>query len=165
MMTAHHRQGMALAERAAAQAVDPLLRARARLMYASQAGEIAVMDRWRASWGATGASGHDHGDMPGMIPEDEMAQLSATKGEGFDVRFVTLMSRHHAGAIQMAQDALRDAGDPRVKIFSESIAHQQCGDIALMHGAAGWRAVGTALRSFWLSLIGGIEWRRDCAQP
>jgi uncharacterized protein (DUF305 family) len=162
MMSAHHRQGMVLARIAAEQAPDETLRARARLMFAGQAGEIGVMQQWTQSWFGATADAHDHASRPGMLAQDDIERLRATTGASFDPLFVELMSRHHRGAIAMAQDALRRGGDPRIRIFSEGIAHQQCGDIALMHRAEGARAVRIALRSFWLSLRGRIDPQRDC---
>jgi uncharacterized protein (DUF305 family) len=161
-MSAHHRQGMELAQLAAIRAQDDDLRSRARLMYAGQHGEIGVMERWLGSWFGAAPMSHAHEAMPGMIDEDEIARLRAAEGRDFDARFVELMSRHHAGAITMAQEAMRLGGDPRIVIFSQGVAHQQCGDIALMHGLEGTRAVGFALRSFWLSLRERIVPARDC---
>jgi uncharacterized protein (DUF305 family) len=162
MMTAHHRQGLALARLAAEQARDPDLRARARLMFAGQNGEIGVMSQWARSWFDASLDRHDHLAMPGMLADADFDRLRASAGVDFDPLFVELMSRHHEGAIAMAQEALGRGGDPRIRIFSQGIAHQQCGDIALMHGSEGVGAVRIALRSFWLSLRGRIDPARDC---
>ena len=97
-----------------------------------------------------------------MLSEADVARLRSTTGAGFDPLFVELMSHHHEGAIAMAQQAMSQGGDPRIRIFSEGITHQQCGDIALMHGAEGVDPVRIALRSFWLSMQAKVDPERDC---
>jgi len=44
------------------------------------------------------------------------------------------MSFHHAGAIAMAEEAMLEAGDPRLRIMSHAIRHAQRGEIDLMRG-------------------------------
>jgi uncharacterized protein (DUF305 family) len=147
-MAAHHAQGVELAEMAAEQASDPHLRAIARMMAAAQRGEIAIFDQWWQSWfgGPLPSSTlHDHLGMPGIIPEDQLHALRETGQESFDPLFVELMTVHHSGAIAMADEAMTEAGDLRLKLMSHAIRHQQLGQIELMHGSEGIRAVRAAL--------------------
>jgi uncharacterized protein (DUF305 family) len=147
-MAAHHAQGIELAQLAAERAQDPHLRALARLMAATQKGEIAVFDQWWRSWFGDAlppASPEDHATMPGMLSMEQLEGLNRAEGVGFDPLFVRLMSIHHEGAIAMAQEALRDAGDLRLKLMSHAIRHEQRGEIALMHGTEGLPAVKAAV--------------------
>jgi uncharacterized protein (DUF305 family) len=147
-MAAHHAQGIELAQLAAERAQDPHLRALVRLMAATQKGEIAVFDQWWRSWFGDAlppASPEDHATMPGMLSMEQIEGLKRAEGVGFDPLFVRLMSIHHEGAIAMAQEALRDAGDLRLKLMSHAIRHEQRGEIALMHGTEGLPAVKAAV--------------------
>jgi uncharacterized protein (DUF305 family) len=55
--------------------------------------------------------------------------------DAFDHLFVRLMSIHQEGAIAMADEAVQEANDPRLKLMSHAIRHEQSGEIELMHGA------------------------------
>lgn len=152
-MSEHHAQGAALAALAVEKAEDPRLRALAGLMEAAQNGEIAVMSQWWDSWfPAVPAlcTPQEREAMPGMARPDEVEALRRAEGRAFDALFVTLMSRHHAGAAQMADEALGQAGDPRVRLLSHAIRHQQRGEIDLMRGARDLAAVAAATRNLLL---------------
>ncbi len=148
-MAAHHAQGVELALLAAERAQDAHLRALARLMAAEQKGEIAVFERWWRGWfgGALPpAAAEDHAAMPGMVPAEEVEALrQAPADDAFDARFVAAMTSHHRGAVAMADEALRRAGDLRLRLMSHAIRHEQRGEIELMRGAGGFAAVGAAV--------------------
>jgi uncharacterized protein (DUF305 family) len=138
-MATHHRKGIEIAEIGAAHAGDPHLRALARMMIAGQNGEIAILAQWWRSWFAgelPDATPDEHRTMPGMIAEMPIANLRAAQAADFDRLFVSLMSAHHQGAIDMAYDALKNATDPRLKTISYSIGYEQRGEINLMRGTA-----------------------------
>jgi uncharacterized protein (DUF305 family) len=48
----------------------------------------------------------------------------------------------------MAEEAIRRAGDPRLRVMAHAIRHAQKGEIALMYGARGLAAVRMALHAF-----------------
>jgi uncharacterized protein (DUF305 family) len=149
-MTAHHAQGIAVARLAAAKAEDQHLRALARLMIAAQQGEIRVFEQWWRSWfnnppEPPAATAQEHAAMPGMLSPGEIAGLERLDGAVFDQRFITLMTFHHKGAIAMADEAISQAGDPRLKLMSQAIRHEQRGEIELMHGTEGFAATMAAL--------------------
>ncbi len=138
-MAAHHRQGVEIAAIAAEKAQDPHLRALARMMIAGQNGEIAILAQWWRSWFAgdiPDASPEEHRTMPGMIGPDQITRLRAASAADADGLFVSLMSAHHQGAIDMAHDALSNAADPRLKLISYTIGYEQRGEINLMRGTA-----------------------------
>lgn len=149
-MSAHHDQGIILARLAAERARDPHLRALARLMAAAQQGENAIFAQWWQSWFPTFSqicSPAEEVGMPGMLRPDQVEQLRSAEGEGFDTLFVDLMTRHHQGAIRMADEAIRKAGDLRLKLMSHAIRHEQRGEIALMQGSRGVSAVRSAVEN------------------
>jgi uncharacterized protein (DUF305 family) len=45
--------------------------------------------------------------------------------ENYDQRFINMMSRHHEGAIHMAQDAVKNAKHPEIKQFAQKIINDQ----------------------------------------
>jgi hypothetical protein len=51
----------------------------------------------------------------------------------------------------MADAALSEAGDPRLRIMAHAIRHQQQGEINLMHGVEGIAAVRAASRAMFYS--------------
>ena len=136
MMIFHHEIGIDLAQRAAAQADEQQLRQLASLMIADQSGETDLMRRWWQSWfGSTmlPLSPDEQAAMPGMPTVAAMQDLASAKGRVFDVLFVEIMSRHHAGAITMATEAMDRAVDPRTRIMAQGIRHAQRNQIAIMH--------------------------------
>lgn len=152
-MAAHHTQGAELALLAAERAQDTHLRALARLMAAEQRGEIAIFDQWWRSWfGGTlpPATAEDHAIMPGMLPVAEIEALRQAEVGAFDARFVAAMTSHHQGAIAMADEAIREAGDFRLRLMSHAIRHEQRGEIELMRGSQGFAAVRAALLNMLL---------------
>ena len=152
-MAAHHEQGVELAAIGAARANDPHLRALARLMGAAQLGEIRIFRQWWGSWFGTPlppASPREDMSMPGMLTEAQLAVVRRAPPAEFDRRFVEAMSFHHRGAIRMANDALANGSDPRIRIMAHAIRHEQTGEIALMHGIRpGWRVIQIGLSSLF----------------
>ena len=147
-MVTHHQQGIELAALAAARAQDPHLRALARLMVASQAGENEILQAWWKSWfdiPMTICSAAERAVMPGLLSAEQIEQLRRVPDSTFDTQFVQAMTYHHAGAVRMADDELHGSGDLRLKLFAHAIRHGQQGEIALMNGASGWPAVSLAI--------------------
>jgi uncharacterized protein (DUF305 family) len=150
-MAAHHAQGVELAELGAVRAKDPHLRALAQLMAAAQLGEIRIFRQWWGSWFGTPlppATPAEHMTMPGMLTEGQVRAVRQASPAEFDRRFVDAMSAHHRGAIRMADNALAEGSDPRIRIMAHAIRHEQTGEIALMHGIRpGWRVIRIGLSS------------------
>jgi uncharacterized protein (DUF305 family) len=151
-MLTHHEQGILLAEIAAEKASDPHLRALSKLMIASQRGEARILSHWWASWFVEPrqvCSAQERASMPGLLDAGEVARLESTEASSFDVLFLELMTRHHAGAVAMADAQLRGGSDPRLRIMAQAIRHEQQGEIALMHGVSGGGAVSAAFRNMF----------------
>lgn len=149
-MSAHHEQGIVLARLAAERASDPHLQALARLMAAAQQGENAVFAQWWQSWFGSLSqvcSPSEEAQMPGMVHPDQLERLRRAEGSSFDTLFVDLMTQHHRGAIEMADEAVERANDIRLKLMSHAIRHEQRGEIALMHGSRGLSAVQSAVEN------------------
>jgi uncharacterized protein (DUF305 family) len=166
-MAAHHEQGVELASIAAERATNEELKALARLMAASQAGEISIFRQWWRSWfdgELPPATAVDHSAMKGMLPPEQVEELRTADASAFDRLFVERMSTHHRGAISMAESAIRHASDPRLRIMAIGIRHEQRGEIDLMNGARGVPAVRAALATL-VSRSGSGDYGSGSAPP
>lgn len=148
-MSTHHRQGVELAALGAERASDRHLQALSRLMAASQSGEIRVMGNWWRRWFGPGmevCSASETAAMPGYLTEARLDRVRHASRSEFDTLFVEAMTIHHRGAAAMADAELRDGSDIRLRTLAHAIRHAQQGEIALMNGATGIRAVQLSFR-------------------
>jgi len=151
-MSTHHEQGIVLASIAAERAEDPHLRALSKLMAASQTGEARLLAHWWGSWFAEPmqiCSAEERAAMPGLLDAAEVDRLRSTDTQSFDRLFVELMTKHHKGAVAMADSQLRGGSDLRLRIMAQAIRHEQQGEIALMRGADGRHGVCLAFRNMF----------------
>ncbi len=135
-MTAHHQVGVRLSLLAADKAIDDELRMLGRLMAAQQEAEIRIMAQWWCGWYGgeiPPLTPEEVAQMPGMPHPAAVDALEDLSGMAFQERFLTLMIPHHEGAVLMASDAIHHAGDPRLRIFGDSIRHTQRNQIAQMN--------------------------------
>jgi uncharacterized protein (DUF305 family) len=73
--------------------------------------------------------------MPGMLTDEEMAELDRARGPEFDRLFLEGMIRHHQGAIDMVEVLLKSYGaaqDETVFKFSNDVFADQSTEIAVM---------------------------------
>ena len=155
-MSTHHEQGILLASMAAERAVDPHLRALSKLMAASQGGEVRILAHWWTSWFREPmqiCSARERAAMSGLLDAADIAKLESIVATSFDGLFVDLMTRHHTGAVAMADAQLRGGSDPRLQVMAQAIRHEQQGEIALMHGIDGVRAVSLAFRNMFADQV------------
>ncbi len=143
MMIPHHHQALkmsALAERHASSKAVRILADRIR---GAQAPEIQAMSSWldernievpRADADPMkyDHSQHGHNSMMGMMTKAEMKELSAARGERFDRLYLRGMIRHHAGAVDMAEDAAQDGTDMIVSEMTADVAATQSAEIGRM---------------------------------
>ena len=105
-LTAHHQQGLELTALAEEQARDPAVRELADDTEATQRAEVEQLTGWLEEWGENVS--HDPEDageeIPGLISEDQLAQLAAASGTVWRELFLTYLIEHHRGAIVLAAD-------------------------------------------------------------
>jgi uncharacterized protein (DUF305 family) len=65
-----------------------------------------------------------------MATEEELLELGAASGAEADDLFVTLMVRHHLGALDMAEFAVERAESAEVRAMAAGMAEGQRGEIA-----------------------------------
>ena len=151
-MSTHHEQGIQLASMAAERAVNPHLRALAKLMAASQTGEKRLFDHYWLSWFGSPmqiCSARERAAMPGLLDDAQIDQLREVSPAEFDSLFVSTMTIHHAGAVKMADDEFRNGSDLRLRAMAHAIRHEQQGEIALMNCANGGTAVVLAIQNMF----------------
>lgn len=83
-----------------------------------------------------------------MSMEDMMASMNAEltgkTGDEFDKAFLTEMTAHHQGAIEMAELAQQNAKHQEIKTMADAIISAQTGEIEQMQGwKASWYGTGT----------------------
>lgn len=147
-MIPHHRQAIEMSRLAAQRAQSEDVKKLANQIEAAQAPEITTLTGWLRQWGVPvsatnmpskpnmnhGDMGHDgmgHGGM-GMMSPDEMQQLAKASGAEFDRMFLTMMIKHHEGAVTMAQTELRDGQYPPATQLAQKIIDTQHAEIATM---------------------------------
>jgi uncharacterized protein (DUF305 family) len=136
-MIAHHAQAIHMSRLAASRGADPKLLRFALKIDQSQWAEIRLMQDWLHAHGqvAPDTSSWRTMSMPGMLTAEELAQLDAARGAEFDRLFLTLMIRHHEGALLMVADLLatpRAAQDVDVNVFANDVESVQTAEIAVM---------------------------------
>lgn len=141
-MRVHHAQALAMTALVPERTDRADLNLFVQRMDISQRGELEQLDRMlaeheaaveRTGGGAPGGhSGHtadgDHGDMPGMLTDEQMAQLEAATGDQFARIFLAAMTQHHQGALVMVEDLLATEGaaaDPRLFQFAQHVDSDQ----------------------------------------
>jgi len=136
-MIAHHAQAVHMSRMAAARGANARLLRLAQKIDQSQAGEIVLMQEWLRANGqfAPDTSAWRTMTMHGMLTADELAQMAAARGAAFDRQFLTLMIRHHQGALRMVADlyaAPRAAQDVDVSVLANDVETTQTAEIAVM---------------------------------
>ena len=76
-------------------------------------------------------------DMPGMASEGEMEALGDASGSAFEQMWLQMMTEHHEGAIEMAEEEVADGEFPDTVALAEEIAQAQAAEIAQMEDMLG----------------------------
>lgn len=132
-MLPHHEQAVEMADIILAKdGIDPQVLNLAQTIKDEQQPEIETMTAWLAEWDApTSMGGMDHGSgtMGGMMSDDDMANLDGATAKTASELFLTQMTAHHMGAIEMAQTEI-DAGESSAAIdLATSIVSTQQAEI------------------------------------
>ncbi|MEV7804259.1 DUF305 domain-containing protein [Microbispora sp. NPDC088329] len=136
MMIPHHRQAVEMAKLAEGRASDPRVVRLAERIEAAQSPEIRTMSGWLTAWGEpvsgeSPAPAHRHA-MPGMMSPEEMRRLEGLSGRAFDREFLSMMIRHHEGAVTMGRDELRGGVYEPARRLAASVVSSQSAEITEM---------------------------------
>jgi len=156
-MQVHHAQAIDMAMTIHRKTADEDVRALAYDIATGQSAQRGEMYDWLVKWGlpqsggapmawmAASDAGHDHGvtsaepmtaeeerEAMGMASPAELTALAEAEGTAADCLFLSLMIRHHEGAIPMADAVLELASDPRTLTVAESMRNGQQFEIDAM---------------------------------
>lgn len=144
-MIGHHAQAVQMSRLAPTNEASRSVQILAERIAVAQQDEIAFMQRWlreREHPVPAADAAHAHGEhadhaplMPGMLTAAEFAALQTARGTAFDRLFLTLMIKHHAGALVMVDQLLASPGaaqDDDVYKFVADVNADQDTEIARM---------------------------------
>lgn len=143
-MVPHHTQAVEMATLASSRASNANVKALAKRIEAAQGPEIMKMQGWLKDWGkATETTAMGHSNMTGsskggsslgdgMMSDADMSKLMKASGAGFDRMFLTMMTKHHQGAVAMARTELAKGKDKDAKALAQSIQDSQTKEITEM---------------------------------
>ena len=145
-MIQHHAGAHALVDMTAGRDLDPEVHALAEGIRMAQAPEIETMSDWLQEWGqpvpetvrdhANAHGGHGGGDtgsdMPGMLSDEEMAELAGASDAEFEDAWLRAMIEHHRGAIEMAETEHADGQNSDAVELAKKIATEQAAEIDKM---------------------------------
>lgn len=138
-MISHHEQAVEMADLALAKATDPKVKDLADRIKAAQVPEITTLKGWLTSWGEDVKAGGGMGGMAGMgdsamMTTQEMGQLEAAAAADLDRLFLTMMVKHHRGAIGMAKTEGAKGTYLPAKSLATQITTSQTAEIDEMEG-------------------------------
>lgn len=146
-MIPHHAQAVVMGRWAATHGARADVQRLCLRIIAAQSDEIGMMRRWlrerQQEVPDSNATRHvmKMGDMkhemmmPGMLTDEQMAQLDRARGSEFDRLFLNGMIGHHQGAIQMVETLLRNGNaghDESVFRFANDVVSDQSAEIVVM---------------------------------
>jgi uncharacterized protein (DUF305 family) len=150
-MIRHHAQALVMADWARTRAERQAVKILAARIDVSQRDEIATMQRWltdrreavpevlpASDMRAHHVAAHDM--MPGMLTHEELMRLEQATGAEFERLFLTLMIRHHEGALTMVRQLFSSAGaaqDPTIFRFASDVEADQMAEIDRMRTMLG----------------------------
>lgn len=146
-MIGHHAQALVMAGWAPTHGASGPVRRLCERILNGQQDEIITMQQWLAdrekpvppadpAGMSMVTNGVEHTmRMPGMLTDEQMKQLDAARGAGFDRLFLTFMIQHHKGAVAMVKQLFSTYGaaqDQTVFKFASDVNVDQSTEIARM---------------------------------
>ena len=139
-MVPHHSQAVAMAELVPDRTDRPELNELAETIISTQNEEIEQMNTLLSDAGAEPVEGGmDHGGMTeggmtmsGMMDDQQMQDLESAEGQDFELMFLDMMTAHHQGAIEAAEQVLDAGENPEVADLAEHIIEAQQAEIEQM---------------------------------
>jgi uncharacterized protein (DUF305 family) len=135
-MGKHHQQALDMAALVPQSSQNEEVTAIAAKIHDEQAPEIAKFGQLVKEFGAQAMPSTDmpemsgsNTSMDGMVPDSAVEHLKTLNGSGFDKAWVGLMIEHHKGAVDMAQDELKNGENAEVKQIAQNIVTTQTAEI------------------------------------
>jgi uncharacterized protein (DUF305 family) len=143
-MIPHHAQATEMVNLARTRGLDPEVQVIADEILAAQSVEVETMVDWLTDWGEPipptsqdHANAHGEGmdmdtDLPGMLSEDQLAELDDARGDEFQTMWLEMMIEHHEGAVEMAETEVDEGENAKAIALAEDIISAQEGEISQM---------------------------------
>jgi uncharacterized protein (DUF305 family) len=147
-MIPHHAQAVQMVVMTQGRPLEPAVQKLADSIRDAQVPEVETMSGWLTDWEkevpATSLDhtngGHDmHGmggmsadDMPGMMTSEEMDQLENASDADFQDLWLTMMIKHHEGAIDMARTEIAEGRFTDAIELAKSMQSSQQDEILAM---------------------------------
>ncbi len=141
-MLPHHAQALSMIDLTVGRRLEPEVMQLIEDIRSAQTPEIETMAGWLEGWGKkVPETGRGHSmegmdehtmDMPGMMSDQEMADLKSATGTAFQRMFLQMMIRHHEGAVAMARVEQTDGKFPAAVSLARSIEKGQRSEINTM---------------------------------
>uniref|UniRef100_A0AAU2K4F4 DUF305 domain-containing protein n=1 Tax=Streptomyces sp. NBC_00049 TaxID=2903617 RepID=A0AAU2K4F4_9ACTN len=139
-MIPHHRQAVEMADLAATRAGSAEVKKLAAEIKQAQDPEIRTLSGWLTAWGEpvpAADGGHGGHSMNGMMTAEEMDRLDKASGKAFDTAFLTMMVKHHEGAVTMAEAERSGGAYQPAKDMAGAIVTSQSAEISRMKAMLG----------------------------
>lgn len=145
-MVPHHAQALVMVDMTRGRDLDPEFEQLTQQILDAQGPEIEEMTGWLRDWdqpipetSRDHANAHDDSmdmddmnDMAGMMSGAELDDLEAADASSFEDMWLTMMIRHHEGAIEMAMVEQEDGEFPASIALAEGIETSQRAEIEQM---------------------------------
>lgn len=137
MMIPHHQQAVAMSDTLSKKSgVSAETTGLAKEIKAAQQPEITTMQGWLKAWGhdmSGGMGGMNHrGTDNGMATDAEMKTFDQTGGTAAEKMYLEMMTKHHQGAIAMAQNETKNGKNTDAVTLANNIITSQQQEITTM---------------------------------
>jgi uncharacterized protein (DUF305 family) len=148
-MIPHHAQAVKIAKWAPTHGASDAVKRMCERIVVAQTDEIVIMQNWLIDRGKPAPPAdathmvHMQGGvehkmlMPGMLTDEELANLDKARGVEFDRLFLTYMIKHHNGAVGMVDELFKQYGggqDETVFKMASDIYADQTTEVGRMQG-------------------------------
>ncbi len=141
-MYPHHAQALEMATMVDGRSTNQAVIDLATQIKGAQQPEMDTMTELLTSFGKPAPSTDTMGGMDmsgstamsGMMSADDMTRLGTLSGTEFDKTWLTMMTEHHAGAVEMANTELSDGANADAKALATDIIAAQNAEIETMKG-------------------------------
>lgn len=147
-MSMHHAQAVDMSFIVSERVDNPEIRSFAYDIINTQSTQRGMMLGWLQLWGGSANSdgtmawmngghhvhtpGMDMSSMMGMATKEEMAELAAASGQAAEQLFLTLMTKHHVGGVEMAESVLTQSTNRAVRSLAEAMVSGQQSELEYM---------------------------------
>jgi uncharacterized protein (DUF305 family) len=146
-MIQHHAQALLMVDLTLGRPMGEEVHGLAEEIRAAQGPEIEAMARWLTDWDEDipetvrdhanadkpmDEMDHGDGDMPGMMSAEDMSALKAVPDDQFEQMWLEMMIEHHEGAIEMAEEQVKDGRYQAAVEMASEIVVSQTAEIEMM---------------------------------